>query len=128
MGQFLSQLRCELTDLRWGGDREVWVLLDDLIYQYGGPNDRVIAPKGFLTDFCSVPRAFWWFIDAGTGRKAGAIHDRTYRERLMPRDMCDAIFRSALRDCGVEIARRYAMWLAVRLCGKEAYKGPRNAF
>lgn len=82
----------------------------------------ISVPRGFATDFASVP--FW--LDGivpsfGPWAKAAIIHDYLYAghgaKRGLTRAWCDNVFREALKACGVSLWRRNAMWAAVRLGG-----------
>lgn len=113
-----------------GADWRLWKLVESFDYHVGTyPSEDVITvPAGFITDFASIPR-FLWAIYPPTGRwgKAAVVHDYLYRTGVRPRLECDAIFLEAMTVLGVPYARRMAMYWAVRLGGRGAYKGDDNA-
>lgn len=97
-----------------------WKLEYPLIYK--GNQDRFIVPAGFLTDFASVPRAFWsWIPRAGKHTKAAVVHDYLYIKQPVSRRDADGIFRRMMRELGVSAPRAWIMWKAVRVGGRSAW-------
>jgi len=98
------------------------VLLTPLIYHSGVTPDspwavRATVPAGYCTDFASVPRWLWPICPPrGRWNRAAIIHDYLY-ERRVDRFVADALFRSAMKELGVPMWRRLAMYYAVRLFG-----------
>jgi hypothetical protein len=88
--------------------------------------DRIIAvPAGFVTDFASVPRAFWELLPP-TGRygKAAVVHDRLYhRPSLATKAEADAVFLEAMTVLGVNVVTRQIMYRAVSWFGGSSYQG-----
>lgn len=86
----------------------------------GRPTD-IEAPKGFDTDFASIPQLFRSFIPVnGRHRGAAVIHDYLYRtasEHHYTRLECDTVFLEAMKVAGVPWWKRNAMFLAVRTSG-----------
>jgi hypothetical protein len=96
-----------------------WVLDEDLVYR--GREHRFVVPKGFYTDFASVPTLCTWLIPRyGVYTRAAVLHDYLCQEghvgRFNRRD-ADGIFRRCLRELGVSWTRRWLMWAAVRVGG-----------
>lgn len=84
-------------------------------------NVDYIIPRGFVTDFASVPRAPLAFLLAGDlGHKAATLHDYLYAGKL-DRKYADAAFRAALEAEGVGRVRRALMYAGVRLGGAGAW-------
>jgi hypothetical protein len=83
------------------GDDDRWLLEEACIYFYG--LEWIEAPKGFITNFGSIPPPFCWMRGLsrnGKYRKAYAIHDKLYEApvvrtatsaRAIPKAECDAI-------------------------------------
>ena len=117
---FLSDIEVK----RHAGDNGEWELLTDLIYI--GNRDQFLVPKGFKTDFASIPRIVNSIVPKN-GRHDGAaiVHDYLYREqpRVAPamnpitRLDSDRIFRRIMKELGVGIIRRNLIYRAVRLGG-----------
>ena len=109
-------------DLRDNGDT-TFTLLEGFSYSSEsiGANITVHVPKGFVTDFASVPRILWWlFPPHGRHGKAAVIHDYLYllvRKGKYSRVVADSIFLSAMKELEVPLWRRYTMYLGVRLAG-----------
>jgi len=106
-------------------DDRNWILEEDILYK--GKSETFVVPKGFKTDFASVPAAVQWLIPS-TGRysQAAIVHDffcdslnRAHR-RLTDREVpvtardADAIFRRMMRELEVPPLRRYIIWTGVR--------------
>ncbi len=114
---FLTALHLEYLD---GRD---WKVLRPFKYRSEDALERVIlVPKGFLTDFASVPRFLWRFLPpTGKYGKAAVIHDYLYRTQSCSRAEADAVFLEAMTDLNVGFWRRHLMYWAVRLFGSRAY-------
>lgn len=103
-----------------------WVLMQELAYR--GAFDRMVVPAGFVTDFASVPRVFWGLIPPyGKHTRAAVVHDWLYAMGEVPRIQADGIFRRIMRECGVGRAKRWTMYLALRLFGWAAWRKHRSA-
>lgn len=125
MGEWLSPL-----DVRYNGRDDtgeaIWLLLSDLGYASAQlPEGEIWVPKGFVTDFASVPRVPMAYLIAGNkGHGAAVIHDwlcRNGYELGIPRDVADKVFHEALmtkmpvdNETPVEKWRADLMYAAVR--------------
>jgi hypothetical protein len=98
---------------------------------------EVIIPKGFVSDYCSVPRLpFAYLLFGGIGEKAGVLHDALYspwpgivvvnmhtRDPVeVTREWADTVLYSALETCGVGWFARRMMYTGVRMAGWKFYK------
>lgn len=66
----------------------------------------ITIKKGAKCDGLSIPWGFRWFLptwdnDNSLYNVAGLVHDLLYGSELLPKDECDDIFRSILRDAGI---------------------------
>ena len=78
----------------------------------------LVVPKGFLTDFASVPRFLWAiFPPIDRWSRAALIHDYLYRTGKVSRAEADAIFLAIMKEDGVPWYQRWPMYLAVRTFG-----------
>lgn len=115
---FFRPLRLEYLD----GRR--WRLFESFGYSTRSGR-RITVPKGFNTDFASVPRMFWRiFPPTGEGvpyGKAAVIHDFLYATNGLSREAADRIFLEAMTDLKVGWFTRRTLWLAVRLGGWAAW-------
>lgn len=87
--------------------------------QYTSKDGHVIeVPKGFITDFASVPRIFWIFFPPdGIYTAAAVVHDYLYNVKVLDRKTSDGIFLEAMKVLEAKFYTRYPMYLAVRLFG-----------
>lgn len=103
--------------------RRVAVLIDDWLYCYPMTGEVFLVPRGYETDFASIPPAARWAISPfGNHAEAAVIHDWLYavgeREKRLE---ADQIFRYAMKEANVNIVRRNLMYEAVRRGGESAY-------
>jgi hypothetical protein len=117
--RFLTSLKVARED---GG---AWTLTKPLIYDSEILDRRITVPPGFETDFASVPRLPLVYLLYGgdVADEAAVIHDFLYSHGagLVPRDICDGVFREAMQAQGVAGWRRWPMWVGVRLFGGSHY-------
>lgn len=105
-----------------------WSLLIGFDYRDDRNNYTISVPAGFVTDFASIPRAFWTILPP-TGPmygKAAVVHDYLYQNGGLgkyTRAQCDLVFRDAMAVLGVSGIKRQTMYLAVRLFGGGAFRG-----
>jgi len=97
----------------------------DFRYYVGEENsvEYIDVPKGFITDFYSVPQIFQFLIPkAGTGNQAAVLHDYLYTNHLYTRKRSDDIFLEAMSVLRVAKIKRFIIYSAVRIFGKFAYE------
>jgi hypothetical protein len=110
--QFLDLLHVSMID------DKTWVLDADMRYQSRILGDVVTVPKGFTTNFASVPRlplAYVFF--GGVANQASTVHDYLYATHITTRYKADCIFREAMALTNVSWIKRNLMWLGVRVYG-----------
>lgn len=84
----------------------------------------VTVPKGFVTDFASIPRIFWSALRPdGEYAYAAVVHDYLYWTQVLPRDEADGIFKMAMEDFEVGTLTSGAIYTAVRAGGTVAWNG-----
>ena len=84
--------------------------------------EKITVPKGFVTDFASVPRIFWnIFPPIGRYTKACIIHDYMYDNAIKTKKEADLIFYQAMDVLGVPKWKRLVMYWAVRVFGRGEY-------
>ena len=98
-----------------------WELLAPLVYHH--KDGRITVPKGFKTDFASIPRPFWAILSP-TGKYAPAaiIHDWMYANRIGTRRRADQLFLHGMCDLGVSWVARNTIYSAVRVFGHGVWK------
>ena len=98
-----------------------WKLCKSFKYCAGDESSEevICVPKGFITDFASIPRLFWTIIGHPTGKygKAAVIHDYCYFRQLYSRKRSDEIFYEAMQVLKVPFIKRWLMYHAVRTFG-----------
>ncbi len=100
------------------GEVEDWTLEDDLVFVASNNGYGIAAPKGFVTDFASIPWAFRrLFPKSGKWNAAAIIHDYLYRCTTIPRVTCDRIFKEALEAVGVSPGVVATFYAGVRVGG-----------
>lgn len=124
MSRFMTQLSMEAAD---DHDSGRWRLTRPLYYASDIAKAVIIVPAGFISDLASVPRApvIYW-LTGNVAAKAAVLHDWNYSQGQFTREMCDAIFRESSEVIGVSWARRWAMWVGVRLGGAPHYQANKN--
>lgn len=100
-----------------------WKLLEDFDW-YG-----ITVPKGFITDFASIPRAFWSILNpVGKIKPAALVHDFIYSkrgkldDRTLSRKDCDKIFLKIMKTVGLSWFKRTTAYNAVRVFGGFAWR------
>ena len=87
--------------------------------------------RGFITDFASVPRIFFFLPDWATYSKAPVLHDWLYQtkrimDKSITRRQADKVFLEAMRVDWRHHRSRFFVarleWLAVRLFGLWAWR------
>lgn len=116
--EFLTPLLLEYLDGR------NYKVLRPFVYQVRH-GETITVPKGFVTDFASVPRLLWRVLPpTGHYGKAAVVHDYLYRTTSMDytRAEADLVFYEAMEDLGVNAWVSKLMYWAVRCFGRRAYK------
>lgn len=93
-----------------------WVVDQPLIALRNG--EKLIVPRGYITDLASIPRVFRAVFNVnGLLRAPAVLHDYLYSSQRFTRAECDAIFLEAMESRGISRAERYAVYAAVRSFG-----------
>jgi len=99
-------------------------LVGDYVYQIEEYSIRV--PKGFVTDYASIPRIFRPIVlPYGKHSGASVVHDYLYSKGCdldIERKKADKIFLEILKEEGVNPILARLMYIAVRIFGKIRYK------
>ena len=109
-------------------DGEYWVLGSELVFTIRETGQRIVVPRGFVTDFASVPRIFWTFFPKhGEYTRAAIVHDYLYWQQQCTREQADELFDIVMEDSEVDTASRYTIYAAVRVWGDDAWEGNAEA-
>src|SRR3990167_3651406 len=108
---------------------KTWALEASLEYTSALLNDLLIAPKGFVTDFASVPRVpIAYALFGNRAHRESVIHDYLYQTHLATKAMADKVFLEAMEARGKSFWVRWVMYLGVRVGGGSAYKTGKERF
>jgi hypothetical protein len=99
-----------------------WMLTEPLVYRVGDSRDSVVVPKGFVTDFASIPPRLQGLISAlGPYMLPAVVHDYLYWEQRCTRAQADRLFLIAMQEMRVPFDRRWPMYEAVNGFGGGAW-------
>lgn len=116
---FLTDLNVTLLRGKEKEGRQLWRIDSTLLYTSDVAKQAVIVPKGFITDFSSVPRLPLAYLLAGdTAHEAAVVHDYLYVSGTVSKKIADDVFLEAMQESGVSWWRRSLMWAAVSAFGK----------
>lgn len=130
MSAFLTRLRVDiLHPSELSGGRQVYELIEDFTYQ-SYLLGTITAPLGMRTDFASIPRIAWRYIDPEDPviLMPSVIHDTLYNlrgticGRPYTREQADLVLREAMRVCGARWDQCAVVHRAVRLFGGSHWK------
>lgn len=125
----MSSFTGEITVTELGINWRLWRLESDLTYEIDskGSGKTITPPKGFITDFASIPRILWIFLPPwGKYSRAAIIHDylcillyyNKPNQFAINRAKADRIFLEAMEVSGVTTITRYILYLGVRIGGE----------
>lgn len=103
--------------------RNTYFLTEPLVYQ-SELIGRVEVPVGFQTDFASIPRFAWRYIDpedAGICYPS-VVHDFLYTTQSTSRETADQVLREAMQVAGARVDQRAVVYRMVRLFGGSHWK------
>lgn len=106
------------------GDKLILMPMNDGTGRYYVYHDYKDIPTGFITDGGSIPRFFWRYIGhpfEGEYIKVYVEHDHDYAVGKISRKEADDKLLAGLKANGMGYAKRYAIYLAVRLFGASHY-------
>jgi len=106
----------------------IYFLMKPIAWKPGPKQDQslptVNVPTGFVTDFASVPRAFWSILPPdGEYTYAAILHDYLYWNQATDKATADLVLKSAMEDFGVSTADAILVYNGVRLGGQSAWDG-----
>jgi len=105
-------------------DNRDWVLFRALEYRVGQSDVTITVPRGFVTDFASIPQPFWGtgLSPNGTYSKAAIVHDYLYWTQGCTRKQADNILLIAMKESEVDTTTRAAIYEGVRFGGDSAWE------
>ena len=105
--------------------------MDDVMItvELEGKKVAYFIPRGFVTDFASVPRALWWLVSPTdySVLRASLLHDYLYRTgHRIDRKRADRLFYRKLIEDGTPRWKARLMYWAVRLFARRVWEGYRR--
>ena len=95
-------------------------------YSYETSKGLVVVPKGFRTDYASVPKIFRNIINTyGKHGRAAVVHDWLYSSQCeinVTRAEADKIFLEIMVEWNVKKYKRILMYVLVRLFGGSHFR------
>lgn len=120
MSKFLTELEATLLN-----NDTVWELDSPLVYESDLLKQTLTVPKGFQTDFASVPRIpFFYTLFGDRAHRESVLHDYLYRidsEPVVTYNKANGVFYEAMKLRGKSIFVRYPMFWGVCLGGSGSY-------
>ena len=112
--KFVTDLEVELVNDK----KNSWRLTAPLQYQSHIMDAVITVPKGFKTDFASVPRVgILYALFGNTARKAATVHDYLYSDPHVGQHDADEVFLEAMKASDIPVWQRYPMHWAVSIFG-----------
>lgn len=93
------------------------ILEKDLNYYIGRKEAKlkIVVPKGFRTDFASIPWGFQWLIKKhGLYNGPAVLHDWLFQTHKVGFRLANAVMYDAMVEARVSSWRRYLIYLAVK--------------
>ena len=105
------------------GDNKQWIVVEDMAYTIGQTSTQITVPKGFVTDFASIPQALWslGLSPHGQYSRAAVVHDFLYWSQGCTRDQADRLLVVAMKESGVASFDEWAVYSAVSAFGGLAW-------
>lgn len=109
------------------GDGTFWYLREPLTW-IGVKDQTITVPRGFVTDFASVPRPVWWLFPrwAKYG-SAAVVHDWLYWSQPFSRKIADLAIKEGMEDMGVSPSSVWMIYRTLRISGGKAWRGNAKA-
>lgn len=134
MSDFLTRLRVEILPPSEVKGRQVYVLTQDFVYD-SNLFGRITVPAGFKTDFASIPRFAWRYIDPEDPciLYASVVHDYLYSLAgkngavAFTRELADRVLREAMELSGARVDQRAIVYNLVQWFGGSHWKEPKAA-
>ena len=97
------------------GDNQYWITVEEMTYVIGSTNERIVVPKGFVTDFASIPQPLW---SVGLGphgqySRAAVIHDYLYWSQGCTRSQSDRLLVIAMKESRVSSFDEFLVYRGV---------------
>ena len=119
----LSCASSKEPQLKAFGDQSYWVLTEDYIYQFPESKVKIKVPRGFVTDFASIPESFRpAFSEKSAKSNAAIVHDYLYWDQSCGRGQADRIMQLAMKDAGISSVEVLLIYGALKFGGRSGWK------
>jgi Protein of unknown function (DUF1353) len=110
------------------GDNKFWITVEDMTYVIGSTTDRIVVPKGFVTDFASIPQALWslGLSPYGQYSRAAIVHDYLYWSQGCTRAQSDRLLVIAMKESNVRGFDEFVVYQGVDKGGAGSWNGNAN--
>lgn len=107
-----------------GSASQLYCLMEPFTYQSDLLGMTVTVPAGFITDFASIPRAVWAWMDPEDPviLFPSALHDYKYTIGDVSREQADGMLKEGMAICGASAFDQFVVYRAVRLFGGSHWK------
>lgn len=107
------------------GDNKSWIVVEDMTYVIGKTSEKIVVPKGFVTDFASIPQALWslGLSPHGQYSRAAIVHDYLYWTQGCTREQSDRLLLIAMKESNVSGFDELAVYQGVNLGGQGPWNG-----
>ena len=121
--QTVSQQTPPSPAVRAFGDSKFWITVEDMTYVIGSTTDRITVPKGFVTDFASIPKPLWslGLSPYGQYSRAAVIHDYLYWTQGCTRAQSDRLLVIAMKESSVSSFDEFVVYEGVDKGGAVAW-------
>jgi hypothetical protein len=105
------------------GDSADWITGEDMVYTIGTTTEKIIVPKGFVTDFASIPKPLWslGLSPEGQYTRAAVIHDYLYWAQGCTRAQSDHLLVIAMKESAVGSFDEFVIFEGVDIGGSGAW-------
>ena len=116
-------------------DKQLYQLVSELGYQSDKMGITITVPAGMLTDFASIPRPVWDFLDPEDPEilYPSVVHDYLYTLKgtfpdgsTFTREQADSVLREAMELQGASSLVRETVYQAVRAAGGQFWDAPKK--
>lgn len=102
-------------------------LVEDFVFYYIMPTSKqtilYTIPKGYITDFSSVPKCLTPLVnDKALRNKASVLHDWLYTSKILSRKNADLVYKNALIQTGTSNFLANIFYVFVRIFGYKYWK------
>lgn len=109
--------------VRGVGNGKFWIVQEELEWIIGHTNEKIVVPKGFVTDYASIPKDLWnkGLEPHGFYNRAAIIHDYLYWSQGCTRDQADRLMVIAMKESNVGTIDGFTIYTGLKIGGRIAW-------